>query len=184
MPTLRQWFDTVDVDRSGKINSAELSKMPFPGAPGSTQLAGKPIGPDVASKVISIFDSKFGREISFFEYAAFFEFCSQAQTAFQAQDRSRSGRLNPQETGQALNQAGLTVAPAIVEQLCRTRALPQAQPGLELGAFLNLALDIAEVRQHFMLLDQDHDGKLTLDEVYLLTSRTQKAPSQFQCCIQ
>lgn len=125
MPTLQQWFNTVDTDRSGKINAGELSKMPvsrkkrflflkkcffsppppkFPGAPGSTPLAGKPIGNDVATKVVSIFDTQAGREISFFEYAAFFEFCSQAQTAFQAQDRSGTRKLNPQETGQALNQ--------------------------------------------------------------------------------
>jgi hypothetical protein len=80
-------------------------------------------------------------------------------------------------------QAGLTVSPPVVDQLCRARS-PPGQVGIELGAFLNLALDIAEVRQQFTVLDQDRDRKLTLDEVYLLTARVQKTPSHFQCCIQ
>jgi hypothetical protein len=44
MQTLQAWFQSVDMDRSNKISAAELGKMTFPGQPGSSALAGKPIG--------------------------------------------------------------------------------------------------------------------------------------------
>jgi hypothetical protein len=53
MATLQAWFNSVDLDKSGKISAPELSKMTFPGAPGSSALAGRPIGNDVAVKVRS-----------------------------------------------------------------------------------------------------------------------------------
>ncbi len=178
MTTLQAWFNSVDKDRSGKISAQELAQMVFPGAPGSSSLAGRPIGLEVANKIIPIFDSAGVREISFFEYAALFEFCTQLQTAFQAADRNRTNKLGAAEVGQALSQAALPIGAAAVEQLVRARG-----GALDLGAFLNMALEAAEVKQHFAQLDCDRDGKLTQDEVYLLVARQQKTPNNVQCVI-
>ena len=57
------------------------------------------------------------------------------------------------------------------------------QRGLDLGGFLNLALDVAETRQEFARLDADRDGKLSLDEVHMLVARTQRPAAPVQCVI-
>jgi Ca2+-binding EF-hand superfamily protein len=182
LQTLQAWFQSVDVDRSQKISSAELGRMTFPGAPGSTPLAGKPLGPEMAEKVISLFDSSGKREIDFFEYAAFFEFCTQLQNSYMAADRNRANAISAPETGPALHQAGLTVDPPVVEELFKTRVKAPAR-GLDLAGFLSLALDIAEVRQHFERIDRDRDGKISLDEAYLLVAKFQKVPQTHACVI-
>ena len=182
LQTLQAWFASVDTDRSQKISAIELGKMTFPGQAGSTPMAGKPIGPDTAKKVISLFDSSGKKEIDFFEYAAFFEFCTQLQNAYMAADRNRSNAISDQETGPALHQAGLTVDPPVVAQLFKTRVKAPAR-GLDLAGFLALALDIAEVRQHFERIDRDRDGKISLDEAYLLVAKFQKVPQTHACVI-
>lgn len=182
LQTLQAWFQSVDVDRSQKISATELAKMTFPGQPGSSPLAGKPLGVATGKKVVELFDSSGKKEVDFFEYAAFFEFCTQLQNAFQATDRQRANAISAQETGQALHQAGLTVDPKVIERLWKTRVKAPAR-GLDLAGFLNLALDIAEVRQHFERIDTDHDGKVSLDEAYLLVAKFQKVPQNHQCVI-
>jgi hypothetical protein len=69
-----------------------------------------------------------------------------------------------------------------IEQLWKTRVKAPAR-GLDLAGFLNLALDVVETRMHFERLDKDRDGKLTLDECYLLSAKLQKKPQRTDCVI-
>jgi len=172
----------VDVDRSNKISAVELGKMTFPGQPGSSALAGKPIGAAISKKVVLLFDTTGKKEIDFFEYAAFFEFCTQLQNAYTQADRNRSNTITAEECGQALNQASITVGLPAIQQLWKARVKPPAR-GLDLAGFLNLALDVVETRMHFERLDKDRDGKLTLDEAYLLAAKLQKKPQHTDCVI-
>lgn len=182
MQTLRAWFDSVDTDRSGRISAVELAKMTFPGQPGQTPLAGRPIGHEVAAKVVALFDKDGKQEMDFFEYAAFFEFSSQLQNAFLQVDRTRGQQLSAQETQQALEVAMLKISLPAVEVFWRTRVRPP-QRGLDMAGFMNLSFDIAEIRQTFERVDLDKDGKLNMDEVYNLTARLQKAPQNLSCSI-
>ena len=183
VPVLQQWFKSVDKDNSGKISAQELAGMTFPGAPGSSQLAGKPIGLPVAQKVVAVFDQVSRREIDFFEYAAFFEFCQSLQSSFQQMDRNRSGSLQqPQEVHQALQQAQFQCSAQAVGEFFRARAAPGR--GLDLAGFLNVTLDLCAAKQAFQMVDADRDGKITMDEAFAFAARlNQGNPQQAAQCV-
>jgi hypothetical protein len=108
----------------GKISAVELATMSFPGNPApNNPVAGKPIGVEVAAKVIALFDSAGKQEVDVFEYCAFFQFCTALQQAFQAQN---SPALNAVQTKTALGQSGFEVSQGAVDAFWRTRVKPPA----------------------------------------------------------
>ncbi len=94
---------------------------------------------------------------------------------------------------------------AVLDVFWRSRVRPPAR-GLDVALFLDLALDLADLREQFAragkrtlsqlsrchvahrarachCTDGDRDGKLTLDEVMLVVARTQKGPMGASSCV-
>lgn len=161
--------------------------MQFPGTSSpANPVAGKPIGLEVAAKVIALFDASGKQEIDVFEYCAFFQFCTKLQQSFAAVDTNSTGNIDAAQTKAALAQSGFEVSLPTVDTFWKVRTPPGAtRKGLDIPAFLNLALDLASIRQEFLRRDADRDGKLNMDEVMAVVAtcgaKTQNASSCVIC---
>lgn len=156
--------------------------MKFPGQPGQTPLSGKPVGAVNAKHAIGLFDNDRSNSVDFHEFAAFFQFAFQLQNAFIQGDRDRSGSLDEREVWNALDFAGFKVD----YQACQAYYKKMAGPrGLDVTGFISMGCTLAKVRQQFLKLDKDKDGKLTIDQVYTLTASYAKKPAnnQLACTI-
>jgi len=106
MYEIQAWFRSVDRDGSGSISSNEIANITF---------NGMPLGMDVASKLIRVFDRDGSRTIDFYEYAAMHKFLASLQAAFFAADRNRSGTIDAQEIHGALSSAGFQASLPVVQ---------------------------------------------------------------------
>jgi len=162
MQQLRQWFDAVDKDRSGKISAQELSAMNF---------GGLRFSPPTATLLIKVFDKDRSGEIDFSEYAALHKFIVSMHQAFLAYDRDRSGTIDLNEAQLAVQQGGFMVSPATMQAIYRKFYVPGSR-GLTQEQFLCLCAFLGMCRSAFMQLDYQHTGwvQLSLDQFLMVTS--------------
>eukprot|EP01089_Gocevia_fonbrunei_P009256 TRINITY_DN2135_c0_g2_i2.p1 TRINITY_DN2135_c0_g2~~TRINITY_DN2135_c0_g2_i2.p1 ORF type:complete len:218 (+),score=59.92 TRINITY_DN2135_c0_g2_i2:45-656(+) len=157
---IQAWFNGVDKDRSGSINAEEISKITF---------NGKPLGLDVATKLVKIFDKDHSKTVDFYEYASLHKFLTNLQSAFQAGDRDRSGKLDSKEIHAALGQVGFgTVSLAVVKSMTSRYTKPGDKKGADFHDFLLLVATIAQARSLFEWRDTSRSGKLTITLEQLL----------------
>jgi len=150
MADARQWFQSVDTDRSGSITANEIAQITF---------GGFPLGLETAYRLVRVFDRDRSGTMDFFEYATLHKFMKSLQTAFFAADRDHSGHLDVRELPAALNAAGLQLAPNAVMALARKYA---AMP-VGFAEFLQLASTVAQCKSLFEWRDVNRTGKLTVD---------------------
>lgn len=140
MYEIQAWFRSVDRDGSGTITANEIAgstsslfsfcclKRSF-NSTLSVTFNGVPLGLDVASKLVRVFDRDGNRHIGvnalvhslhgmavltffwpdFYEYAAMHKFLASLQAAFFAADSNRSGTIDANEIYNALTRAGFQV---------------------------------------------------------------------------
>eukprot|EP01120_Amphizonella_sp_Union-15-10_P002145 TRINITY_DN1229_c0_g1_i1.p1 TRINITY_DN1229_c0_g1~~TRINITY_DN1229_c0_g1_i1.p1 ORF type:complete len:219 (-),score=46.08 TRINITY_DN1229_c0_g1_i1:71-727(-) len=149
---LRLWFDSVDKDRSGSITAEELS---------SHQLFSRPLGMDVARKLIKVFDQDKSGTIDFIEYASLHNFMMQMLDAFFKSDVDKNGILDANEIQSAIKAGGFELSLSTVQFL--VKKFDKKQEGVDFGSFLMLTAHLAHLRSLFWWNDRDGDGKLVLN---------------------
>lgn len=70
---------------------------------------GRPIGREVAAKLVQVFDEDRNGHIDFTEYASMHKFITHMRQAFLAADTDKSGRIEANEIYQALTNAGINI---------------------------------------------------------------------------
>lgn len=150
---LQRWFTTVDRDRSGTITADELQGLAF---------GGRPLGYSSALKLVKVFDRDYSGSIDFFEYAALHKFITSMQNAFMQADSDRNGVLDPRELVYALQISGFQLTPRAVDSLYRRHDKTMTQ-GVTFPMFLDLAADVALLKNQFEWLDADRDGFVTIN---------------------
>eukprot|EP01102_Stenamoeba_stenopodia_P002948 TRINITY_DN12885_c0_g1_i1.p1 TRINITY_DN12885_c0_g1~~TRINITY_DN12885_c0_g1_i1.p1 ORF type:complete len:253 (-),score=40.11 TRINITY_DN12885_c0_g1_i1:93-851(-) len=150
---LQRWFTTVDRDRSGTITADELQGLAF---------GGRPLGYSSALKLVKVFDRDYSGSIDFFEYAALHKFITSMQNAFMQADSDRNGVLDQRELVYALQISGFQLTPRAVDALYRRHDKTMTQ-GVPFPMFLDLAADVALLKNQFEWLDADRDGFVTIN---------------------
>jgi Ca2+-binding EF-hand superfamily protein len=151
MQMITAWFQSVDLDRSGTITAHELANF---------QVGGFPIGYEIASKLIKVFDKDNNMCIDFNEYATMHQFLTTIQNAFYASDTNRSGTLDAREIHGALTSAGFVLTLPTV-QVCVKKF--DKGYGLGIGDFLLVCSHFAQIRSIFEWNDQQRRGSVTLN---------------------
>jgi len=150
MVNLQAWFQSVDTDRTGEISSVELAQLNF---------NNKILGPELARKLIGVFDKDRSGSISFQEYASLHQFLATLQAGFYGTDRSRTA-IPAAEVGTVLQRAGFSLAPTAAQTVV-TKFDVGRRGALSWEEFLALGAHLALVRSIFEWSDTDRDGKST-----------------------
>lgn len=150
--SLQSWFQSVDTDRSGEISASELAQL---------KINNRPLGPDMAKRLIAVFDKDRSGSISFQECTALNQFLVSLQNGFYGQDRNKPA-LPASEVARALQVAGFSLGPNVIQGL--TLKYDTTRRGaLTWDEFLAAASQLAYTRSVFEWSDTDHDGKATFD---------------------
>lgn len=157
MQQVRQWFMSMDRDRSGSISANELANV---------AIGGVPIGFETAVKLIRVFDVDKNGTIDFYEYGALHKFLLSMQALFQQQDRDRNGRLDANEIGAALSAGGFRLGPVATQSMFRK--YNKSGYGISTVEFLGLVAHVAQVKSLFEWRDKQKTGQVTLDMDSLL----------------
>mmetsp|Transcript_15565 Transcript_15565/g.25633 ORF Transcript_15565/g.25633 Transcript_15565/m.25633 type:complete len:298 (+) Transcript_15565:1-894(+) len=160
---LKEWFQTVDQDRSGHIDKEEL-KM-------ALNAAGETFSASTIRMMVDMFDTDKNGTIDFDEFRHLFKYIQVLREAFEAQDRDRDSRLNLGEVRQALSQAQYDFKDPKTTVKLLQRFDPKERSALVFENFVELAIQLGQTRTLFTKLDTDKDKliKLNLDEVVSLT---------------
>lgn len=166
-----QFFTMLDTDRNGYLYEQELAQMQVPSSGGSTW-AGRPIGLPAASRLIQLFDINGLKCIGFYEFAALSKFVTKMQTAFVSADFDRSGTLDANEIPGALKAGGVEglETEAVQAYFAKFAMLGWFGQGLDFMAFMMMCCDVALAKSRFEMLDKDKDGKISLNEMLVITA--------------
>lgn len=160
---LKEWFQTVDQDRSGHIDRNEL-KM-------ALNAAGETFSESTIRMMVDMFDTDKNGTIDFNEFRHLFKYIQILREAFEAQDHDRNNRLDLQEVRQALTHAQYPFKDPKTTVKLLQRFDPKERNALVFENFVELAVQLGQTRTLFNKLDTDKDNliKLNLDEVVSLT---------------
>jgi len=159
---LRQWFLNVDTDRSGFVDSNELQNIKFDG---------KPIGLQVAGKLVSVFDQHRRGSVDFSQYITMHKFIEHMRKAFTTADADRSGRIESKEIHSALQQSSFAyVSQSTIDELLKT--FDKQRRGLDWLEFLLMTAHLAHCRSVFEWNDKEKQGqvKFNIDEFTQITA--------------
>lgn len=162
MYEIQAWFRSVDRDGSGSITANEIAGITFNGVP---------LGLDVATKLVRVFDRDGNRSIDFYEYAAMHKFLASLQAAFFAADRDRSGTIDAREIHNALAAAGFQVSLPVVQTFMMVHN--KTGYGVNFHQFLLICATIAQGRSLFQWRDPQRSGRITvtLDQLLELVAQ-------------
>ncbi|KAL7721222.1 Sorcin [Entamoeba marina] len=137
-----QWFMSVDTDRSGSLEINELMSGQFPG--------GIRMSPQTALRMMRIFDTDFNGNISFYEFIALYKFLEVVYNLFYANDKDRSGTMEPHEINPALQQLGFHVTPRTAVTLHKVFAHGSVM--CDMNCFVSLCAFTAQSRTAYEML--------------------------------
>ena len=104
---LRNWFMSVDRDRSGQIDALELQQALING--NFTKFS-----EETCKMMISMFDINKSGTIDINEFSQLFNYVNQWRNIFISFDRDRSGSIESVEFSSALGQLGFNLSPMLV----------------------------------------------------------------------
>jgi len=152
-PSVAQWFNSVDTDRSGAISAQELQRALVNGN-------WSHFSEEACRMMIEMFDRKRAGTINITEFSELFKYINQWKATFEGIDRDRSGYIEFNELTQAFQQMGYRFTPTFVQNLlakydCRTRRLT-------LDNFIVACVQIKRLTDGFRSRDRAMQGQATM----------------------
>ena len=148
---LKQWFDAVDQDRSGKINPKELQA--------ALSTGGYSFNISTAERMLRMFDRDQSGSIGFPEFQQLHMFINTMTQGFKSRDRSGDGSLDGREVRSALQEGGYQVQEGTFQILMRKFDRDQ-RGSLKFDDYVELSIFISTVRNTF---DLNRSGTVTFD---------------------
>jgi len=106
---LYQWFNNVDVDRSGAISANELQA--------ALSLGSFTFDADLCRKMIGMFDQDMSGTININEFCQLHNYLTAMKGAFYQIDVDKNGTLSYQEVDQALRSGGYNLSPVLFQKI-------------------------------------------------------------------
>jgi Ca2+-binding EF-hand superfamily protein len=159
---LREWFNAVDQDRSGRISVKELQS--------ALSASGNKFSFATTEKLLNMYDRDKSGQISFDEFAQLHQFITVMATAFRQRDRSGDGSLEGSEVRAALNDSGYQLSEGTFQVMMR-KFDRQRKGSLALDDYIELSIFISSVRNTFGFYDKTKTGQVTFSfDMFLAAS--------------
>uniref|UniRef100_A0A8C6TKY2 Peflin n=1 Tax=Neogobius melanostomus TaxID=47308 RepID=A0A8C6TKY2_9GOBI len=158
-----QWFQTVDTDHSGFINTKELKQA-------LVNSNWSAFNDETCLMMINMFDKTKTGRIDMFGFSALWEFMQRWRALFQQYDRDRSGCISGPELQQALAQMGYNLSPQFAETLVRRFSVRNARPGIQLDRFIQVCTQLQSMTNVFRERDTSRSGNIRMNYEDFLSS--------------
>jgi len=152
-PQIAQWFNAVDQDRSGQIDSKELQKALVNGNWSN-------FSEEACRMMIELYDANMSGTIDVNEFEKLFTYINQWKAMFEGLDKDRSGRLEQEEVNQAFQQMGYRFTPTFVQNLL-TKFDPKGRK-LTLDNFIVASVQVKRLTDSFRTRDREMRGQATM----------------------
>ncbi|GBF97054.1 hypothetical protein Rsub_09527 [Raphidocelis subcapitata] len=150
---LRQWFDSIDTDKSGHLSAKELQR--------ALALGNLEFTITDVDAMVRAFDTNGTRTLAFDEFQRLHNFLVNVQQSFHTFDKDRSGRLSTDEVNSALKQAGFALdAPAVAAMI--EKFDPDNSKNLALDEYIRSCLFLQTAARSFAAFDPNKTGNVTL----------------------
>ncbi|CAD7014686.1 peflin [Ceratitis capitata] len=153
-PQAQQWFNMVDRDRSGKINSNELKAALVNGR-------GENFSDSACKLMISMFDKDASGTIDIYEFEKLYEYINQWLMVFKTYDRDGSGHIDENELTQAFTQMGFRFTPEFINFLVK-KSDPREHKEVSVDQFIVLCVQIQRFTEAFRQRDSQQNGIITI----------------------
>eukprot|EP01102_Stenamoeba_stenopodia_P000246 TRINITY_DN10217_c0_g1_i1.p1 TRINITY_DN10217_c0_g1~~TRINITY_DN10217_c0_g1_i1.p1 ORF type:complete len:302 (+),score=61.76 TRINITY_DN10217_c0_g1_i1:146-1051(+) len=159
---LQNWFQSVDIDRAGKISAIPLTTLQF---------GGRNLDVNTAQKAIRIFDRDGTRLLSFQDFACLYKFLGCVAISFQKQDVNRTGALDVNSVARAVGEMNLGVSFPNIQAYHKKFAGDISKP-LTSAQYMNMVIELALIKSRMELYDPLRQGKcqFTLDALAQLST--------------
>ncbi|XP_038142760.1 peflin isoform X3 [Cyprinodon tularosa] len=166
-PEAHQWFQSVDADHSGFINSKEL-KQALVNSNWSN------FNDETCLMMINMFDKTRSGRIDLFGFSALWNYIQQWRALFQQYDRDHSGSISGSELHQALTQMGYKLSPQFSEMLVQRFSGRGGPHGIQLDRFIQACTQLQSMTQVFRERDTGMTGNIRLSYEDFLASGVTK----------
>lgn len=153
-PTLREWFDAVDTDRSGAIDAHELVNALRRGRI-NVSLTG-------AARLIALVDDRGARQVTFEQFKALHPFIDAMARGFKRRDLSGDGYLQIDEVAAALVDSGHRLSAGCLQTLM-LKFDAGRRGALSFDDYVALSVFVASVNNTFAALDRRGAGYVDMD---------------------
>ncbi|EEB17154.1 Peflin, putative [Pediculus humanus corporis] len=160
-PEIQQWFNAVDVDRSGKITAKELQSALVNGQ-------GKNFNLPVCELLISMFSKDQSGTVNVDEFQHLYKFVNQWLQTFKSFDKDQSGVIEEEEVSQAFQQMGYRFSNEFIKFLIG-RADKVAKKRISVDQFILVCIQIQRFTDAFRVRDTEMKGVITVSFEDFLT---------------
>lgn len=150
---IRQWFDSIDLDRNGSLNAPELQR--------ALALGNLHFGLNDVDQMIRAFDANNSRTLAFDEFLKLHHFLVQVQQSFMTFDTDRSGKLSPDELSSALRQAGFYLDRPAQDAMMH-KFDPDSSASFSLDEYVRACLFLQTASRTFSAFDPQRRGTVQL----------------------
>ncbi|CAL8468821.1 g8362 [Coccomyxa elongata] len=151
---LQQWFNAVDLDRSGAISSGELQQ--------ALGYGGMNFSLKVCAALIRLHDRDNSGTISFTEFRTLNQFIMSLQQKFQQYDTSRKGRIEKKGVEQLLQNMGYRLDGPAFDALFSAYD-PDRSGSTDMAELVAMTVFLQGAIATFQAFDVQRQGRITLD---------------------
>ncbi|CAD6241189.1 GSCOCG00009210001-RA-CDS [Cotesia congregata] len=153
-PEVRQWFEAVDRDHSGKISALELKAALANGRGGT-------FSDTACNLMIGMFDKEKTGTIDLNEFQALYTYINAWLGVFKGYDRDNSGSIQENELSAALTQMGYRFSPEFIQYLIKKSDFND-HSSITVDQFIVLCVQIQKFTEAFRAKDIDQTGVITI----------------------
>lgn len=153
-PNVFQWFQAVDIDKSGRISIAELQQA-------LTNANWTRFNTETCRLMIGMFDRDRSGHIDLNEFQALWTYIHQWKSVFDQFDRDRSGSIDVNELNNAYAQMGHRMSPQFAQGVV-LRYDPIGRQRLSLDNFIQSCVLLKSITDAFRLRDSAMRGVIQI----------------------
>ncbi|CAL1531560.1 unnamed protein product [Lymnaea stagnalis] len=154
-PELWTWFQSVDVDNSGKITATELQQALMNGN-------WSPFNPETCRLMIGMFDKDRSGTIDIHEFAALWKYIQDWKSCFDRFDADRSGNIDANELSNAFQTFGYRLSPQFSQVVVRVFDRNRGGYTINFDDFIQACVMLKSLTDKFREKDTNQTGQINI----------------------